>query len=80
MKKLFASLGLMAFLLVPGLGLAQEAVEPVVEAGSEVVEAVEDTAPVEETAAPVPDKGDTTWMMVSTIIVIMMTIPGLALF
>ncbi len=31
-------------------------------------------------AAPVPDKGDTTWMLVSTILVILMTIPGLALF
>ena len=31
-------------------------------------------------AAPVPDKGDTTWMLVSTILVIAMTIPGLALF
>lgn len=34
----------------------------------------------EAAAAPVPDKGDTTWMMVSTLLVIMMTIPGLALF
>jgi len=31
-------------------------------------------------AAPVPDKADTTWMMVSTLLVIMMAIPGLALF
>ncbi len=31
-------------------------------------------------AAPVPDKGDTTWMLVSTVLVIAMTIPGLALF
>ncbi|ELX12467.1 ammonia channel [Janthinobacterium sp. HH01] len=30
--------------------------------------------------APVPNKGDTAWMMVSTILVIMMSIPGLALF
>ncbi len=30
--------------------------------------------------APVPNKGDTTWMMVSTMLVILMTIPGLALF
>jgi ammonium transporter, Amt family len=30
--------------------------------------------------APVPNKGDTTWMMVSTILVLLMTIPGLALF
>jgi len=31
-------------------------------------------------AAPTPNKGDTTWMLLSTIIVIMMSIPGLALF
>ncbi|MBI2727781.1 MAG: ammonium transporter [Polaromonas sp.] len=30
--------------------------------------------------APVPNKGDTTWMMVSTLLVILMTVPGLALF
>ena len=29
---------------------------------------------------PVPNKGDTTWMLVSTLLVILMTIPGLALF
>jgi Amt family ammonium transporter len=31
-------------------------------------------------ATPVPDKGDTAWMMTSTVLVILMTIPGLALF
>src|SRR5436190_1745150 len=31
-------------------------------------------------AAPTVDKGDTTWMMISTVLVIAMTIPGLALF
>ncbi|MBK9217695.1 MAG: ammonium transporter [Uliginosibacterium sp.] len=31
-------------------------------------------------AAPVPNKGDTAWMIVSTLLVAMMTIPGLALF
>jgi Amt family ammonium transporter len=31
-------------------------------------------------AAPVADKGDTAWMIVATLLVIMMTIPGLALF
>ncbi|MCE3602196.1 ammonium transporter [Massilia sp. P8910] len=30
--------------------------------------------------APVPQKGDTTWMFISTVLVILMTIPGLALF
>ncbi len=31
-------------------------------------------------ADPVPNKGDTGWMMVSTILVILMVVPGLALF
>ena len=30
--------------------------------------------------APVPNKGDTSWMMVSTILIILMVVPGLALF
>ncbi len=30
--------------------------------------------------APVPNKGDTAWMIVATVLVILMTIPGLALF
>ena len=30
--------------------------------------------------APVPNKGDTAWMMVSTLLVILMAVPGLALF
>ena len=36
------------------------------------------TTPV--TKAPEPNKGDTAWMMVSTLLIIMMTVPGLALF
>lgn len=36
-----------------------------------------EAAPV---AAPTPEKGDTSWMMVSTLLVLMMAIPGLALF
>ncbi|MGH6626597.1 MAG: ammonium transporter [Burkholderiaceae bacterium] len=31
-------------------------------------------------SAPVPNKGDTAWMTVSTLLVILMTLPGLALF
>ncbi|MFO1503461.1 MAG: ammonium transporter [Steroidobacteraceae bacterium] len=33
-----------------------------------------------EEAAPVPNKGDTAWMIVATLLVILMAIPGLALF
>ena len=44
--------------------------------------AAEAAAPAEAApaAAPVPDKGDTAWMMTATVLVILMTIPGLALF
>ncbi|MET1111255.1 MAG: ammonium transporter [Allosphingosinicella sp.] len=31
-------------------------------------------------AAPAPDKGDTSWMLTSSVLVLMMSIPGLALF
>jgi Amt family ammonium transporter len=31
-------------------------------------------------AAPLPDKGDTAWMLAATILVILMSLPGLALF
>jgi Amt family ammonium transporter len=34
----------------------------------------------EAAAAPTPDKGDTAWMLVSTILVLLMIVPGLALF
>jgi ammonium transporter, Amt family len=33
-----------------------------------------------DTAAPVPNKGDTSWMLTSSALVLMMSIPGLALF
>ena len=93
MKKLLASLGLMFALLSPGMTLAQDAAAPVEEAVAvEATEAVAveapvaevaapaEAAPAEEAAAPVPDKGDTTWMMLSTLLVILMIIPGVALF
>jgi len=37
-------------------------------------------AAAEAAPAPTPNKGDTAWMMVSTLLVVFMTIPGLALF
>ncbi len=38
------------------------------------------SAPAAAASTPVPNKGDTAWMMVSTLLVILMTVPGLALF
>jgi len=39
-----------------------------------------ESVPAAEAPAPVPNKGDTAWMMVSTLLVLMMAVPGLALF
>ncbi len=52
--------------------VAAPAVAPAAEAPAAAV-----AAPV---AAPVPNKGDTSWMLTATLLVIMMSIPGLALF
>ncbi|MFI0399942.1 MAG: ammonium transporter [Thiolinea sp.] len=64
----FALMLVGAVLGLSGVALAQEASTAVADAAAAIP------------AAPVPDKGDTVWMMVSTILVIMMVIPGLALF
>jgi Amt family ammonium transporter len=55
---------------------AGDAAAPVAEAAPAPAEA----AAAEEAPAPVPDKGDTAWMLVSTVLVLLMIIPGLALF
>jgi len=52
-----------------GVAFAQEEAAEAVEAVTEAAEAV-----------PVLDTGDTAWMLTSTALVLMMTIPGLALF
>ena len=52
---------------------------PVVAASAPAVVAAP-TAAASAPPAPVPNKADTGWMMVSTMLVILMTIPGLALF
>ncbi|MFV1921114.1 MAG: ammonium transporter [Methylotenera sp.] len=62
----------------------EAAAEEVEAAAAEVEVAVDEAAPAAEEAAPevapTVDKGDTTWMMVATLLVILMTVPGLALF
>lgn len=65
----------------------EAAAEEVEAAATEVEAAVDEAAPAEATSeeaapevAPTVDKGDTTWMMVATLLVILMTVPGLALF
>ena len=66
---------------------AQEAPPPaeaVMEAPAEEAAPVAEAAPVEEATAEEEvatiDSGDTAWMLTSTALVLMMTIPGLALF
>ena len=39
-----------------------------------------DAAAAAAAGAPVPNKGDTAWMLVSSLLVLMMSVPGLALF
>jgi ammonium transporter, Amt family len=49
-------------------------------AGALAVMALPALAQAAATAPPVPNKGDTAWMLVATALVMLMTIPGLALF
>jgi ammonium transporter, Amt family len=95
MKKLLASLALgLAVLGFTGGALAQDAAAsaPAATASAAATEAAPAAAPASAAAAaapaeaasaaaaPVINKGDTAWMLVSTLLVIMMTVPGLALF
>ncbi|MEY5100744.1 MAG: hypothetical protein RJA36_3463 [Pseudomonadota bacterium] len=76
MKKSLLALGSLGLLLGAGAVLAQDGSA----AAGAVAQAAADTAAAAAAAAPVPNKGDTAWMMVSTLLVILMTVPGLALF
>jgi ammonium transporter, Amt family len=60
--------------------VAADAAAVATDAAAVAADAAATVAAVAEPAAPVPDKGDTTWMMVSTLIVLMMSVPGVALF
>ena len=84
MKNFFASLllGLSLLTVTSAAALAQTAAPAAPAAAAtaapaEASPAAEAAAPA---AAPVPNKGDTAWMTVATLLVILMTIPGLALF
>ena len=95
MKKLIASLALgLAALGFAGASFAQDAASAPVAAASmaeapaaaasadapAAAAAPAEAASAAAAPAPVPNKGDTAWMMVSTLLVILMTVPGLALF
>jgi Amt family ammonium transporter len=96
MKKLLASLTLGLSLLLGSTAMAQTPAAPAASEAAPMAAMTEakpaeapaaapamaPAAPVaaEAAPAPVPNKGDTAWMMVSTLLVILMTVPGLALF
>jgi ammonium transporter, Amt family len=76
-------------LSVPTAALAQAAPASVVAPAAADSQAAPAAAPVATTAAvaapaaapaPVPNKGDTAWMLTATLLVLMMALPGLALF
>ena len=79
-----------AFLLLIGLVFASftHAEEPAAAPAAAATTAAPDAAPAADAPAapaadapaPIVEKGDVAWMMVSTLLVIMMAIPGLALF
>ena len=89
MKKLIAILALgLASLGFVGASLAQDTAASAPEATAPAVAAqapaaAPTSAPAEAASAapaPVPNKGDVAWMIVATAFVIMMVVPGLALF
>ena len=96
MKKLFASLLIGASLLAGGAGALAQAPDAAAAASEPVAVAPAPAPAAEPVAAPaaapapapaaaapaVPkvDSGDTAWMLTSTLLVILMIIPGLALF
>ena len=91
MKKLFAYIALTAALALGGNALAlDKPAAPTADAKPAAAAPAVTAAPAAVPAAPVAaaaeapkpkvDKGDTAWMLVATVLVILMTIPGLALF
>jgi len=73
MKKLFALIALVTSFAFAGAALAQD--KPAAAADQPAA-----TAPAAAAPAPKLDSGDTAWMLVSTVLVTIMVIPGLALF
>jgi len=84
MKKLLVSLLLGLSLLTSGtmaMAQAPAATASAPESAAAAAAPAAAVAPAPAAApAPVPNKGDTAWMTVATLLVILMTIPGLALF
>ena len=84
MKKLLAIVLTALSLGISGLAAAADAPADAAPAAAVAAPAAADAvaAPAAEVAAPapVPNKGDTAWMLMSTALVLLMSIPALALF
>jgi Amt family ammonium transporter len=90
MKKLLSTFALISFLCLNFLGMTSNSFANEVTSvkAADAVTLVADATPAEKPAEvkkdepppPVPNKGDTSWMIVATLLVTLMTIPGLALF
>ena len=81
MKNLTGVLFAMLLVAVPMLASAESApAAPATVAAADAPGAAPAAPAAAPAAAPVPNKGDTAWMIVATVLVILMTIPGLALF
>ncbi|HVE50660.1 MAG TPA: ammonium transporter [Casimicrobiaceae bacterium] len=89
MKRVIASMAIACALTLALPTLAQDKAAPAASASAPAVSAPAPAAAIASTspstpataaAAPTPDKGDVAWMLVATALVILMTIPGLALF
>ena len=79
MKRLCAFLAVVMSLAFAGVTLAQD--KPAGAADKPAAEAKKDEAKKEEAKpAPTPNKGDVAWMLTSTALVLMMSVPALALF
>lgn len=84
MKKLLSILSLVTLMgagaLTSSISYAEAAPAEVIELAAAEVDTPVEAIAAEAEAAPTVDKGDTAWMMVATLLVILMTVPGLALF
>jgi len=87
MKRFFSSLVLVAYLAFAGAAIAQDkpaaapaADKPAAAAPAAAAPAAPEAKPAEAKPAPTPNKGDVAWMLTSTALVLMMSVPALALF
>ena len=81
MKKLFASLAFGLSMLLSAGGVWAQSAAAATEAAAPAAAAAAEAAPAAAAAVTAAvHKGDVTWMMVSTILVVLMVVPGLALF